>query len=157
VNPTRILTWNIDEVAIALRLDAQSVREYFTDGRRVAFLIERRIAKEEGFRLASSEGAAVDLVDKDGGSWEVRNITRGGIYFCPSYMVGSGRSFDTAGFLRKLEGIHGHIVTDIEAFPTVPYWILPRRVVEEWWRAERLGAGTKISREKALQLIQSLP
>jgi len=87
----------------------------------------------------------------------VRNITRGGTYFCPSYRLGSGRSFDRAGILRKLQGIHGYIVTDIEAFPTIPYWVVPRGVVEDWWNAGRLGAGTKMSREKALQLIQSLP
>jgi hypothetical protein len=65
----------MEEVASALKVDAGSVREYFTDGRRVAFLIERRIAKEEGFSLATSEGASFDLVDKSGGKWEVRNIT----------------------------------------------------------------------------------
>ncbi len=66
MSPTRILNWDIEQVAAALRLDVQSVREYFTDGRRVAFLIERRIAREEGYRLASSEGAAFDLVDSQG-------------------------------------------------------------------------------------------
>jgi len=116
----------MEALAAALRVDPNSVREYFTDGRRVAFLIERRIAREEGFRLAPSEGASFDLVDQNGGKWEVRNITRGGIYFCPSYMVGSGRSFDKPGFLRKLDGIKGYIVTDIEAFPSVPYWMLKR-------------------------------
>src|SRR6266542_6401111 len=105
MKPSRTLTWDIGAVAAALKVDNSSVREYFTDGRRVAFLIERRIAHEEGFRLAPSEGAAFDLVDGNGGNWEVRNITRTGIYFCPSYMVGSGRSFDTAGFLKKLQGI----------------------------------------------------
>jgi len=151
------LAWDIDEVAAALRIDVGSVREYFTDGRRVAFLIERRIAQEEGFRLAASEGAAFDLVDGNGGSWEVRNITRSGIYFCPSYMVGSGRSFDTPGFLRKLRAVSGYIVTDIEMFPTVPYWILGRDVVEEWWRGNRLGTNTKISRERALELVRLMP
>jgi len=157
VKPTRTLTWNIDEVAAALRIDVGSVREYFTDGRRVAFLIERRIAREEGYRLAASEGSAFDLVDGSGGSWEVRNITRGGIYFCPSYMVGSGRSFDTPGFLRKLQAVSGYIVTDIELFPTVPYWILSRDVVEQWWRGNRLGSNTKISRERMLELVRLLP
>src|SRR3989442_10555907 len=109
MKPTRTLTWDIGVVATALKVDVNSVREYFTDGRLVAFLIERRIAREEGFSLASSEGACFDLVDKTGGKWEVRNITRGGIYFCPSYMVGSGRSFDKPGFLRKLDGILGYI------------------------------------------------
>ena len=156
MKPTRILAWDINSVAAALKIDAGSVREYFTDGRRVAFLIERRIAREEGFKLAASEGAAFDLVDGNGGSWEVRNITRSGIYFCPSYMVGSGRSFDTPGFLRKLQGVSGYIVTDIELFPTVPYWILNQAVVEQWWRGNRLGSNTKISREMALELIRLL-
>jgi hypothetical protein len=45
---------------------SESVQEYFTDGRRVAFLIERRIAREENFKLAPSEGAAFDPVDASG-------------------------------------------------------------------------------------------
>lgn len=157
MNPTRILTWNMREVASALKVDPQSVREYFTDGRRVAFLIERRIAKEEGFSLATSEGASYDLVDKSGGKWEVRNITRSGIYFCPSYMVGSGRTFDEPGFRRKLAAVNGYIVTDIEMFPEVPYWILGRQIVEDWWGLNRLGTCTKISRERMLNLINLLP
>ena len=72
-------------------------------------------------------------------------------------MVGSGRTFDTPGFLRKLAGIAGYIVTDIELFPSVPYWILPRAAVEQWWRGGRLGSTTKITRERALELIRSLP
>jgi hypothetical protein len=157
MKPTRVLKWNIEEVAAALRVDIDSVHAYFTDGRRVAFLIERRIAREEGFKLASSEGAAFDLIDTTGGKWEVRNITRGGIYFCPSYMVGSGRSFDKPGFLRKLAGVSGYIVTDIELFPEVPYWILSRKIVEDWWGLNRLGTCTKISRERMLSLISLLP
>ncbi len=157
MKPTKTLTWDIHDLAASLRVDVESVHEYFTDGRRVAFLIERRIAREEGFTLAPSKGAAFDLVDGQGANWEVRNITRGGIYFCASYMVGSGRSFDAPGFQSKLAGISGYIVADIESFPVVPYWILPRAVVENWWRAGRLGSGTKISRARALELIKSLP
>jgi hypothetical protein len=157
MKPTRTLTWNIEEVATALKVDVKSVREYFTDGRRVAFLIERRISHEEGFTLASSEGASFDLIDGKGGKWEVRNITRGGTYFCPSYMVGSGRSFDEPGFLRKLAAVNGYILSDIELFPAVPYWTIQRKTVEEWWQSNRLGTSTKITREKALDLIRALP
>ena len=98
------LSWNIGDVANALKIGADDVREYFTDGRRVAFIIERRISKEviRG-RLAASEGAAFDLVDEKGGKWEVRSISKSGVYFCPSYMVGSKRSFELTGFLKKLE------------------------------------------------------
>jgi len=156
MKPFRILTWDIDELSSALKIDASTVREYFTDGRSVAFIIGRRLKTELGFRLAASEGAAYDLVDDQGEKWEARNITSGGVYFCPSYMVGSGRSFDEAGFLAKLKQIKGYILTDIEEFPSVPYWMIPKTAVENWYGSGRLGAGTKVSREKALRLIEAL-
>ena len=55
---------------------------------RVSFILERHLAKVMNGRLAPSEGAGYDLVDGYGQKWEVRSITRGGIYFCLSYMVG---------------------------------------------------------------------
>ncbi len=156
MKPFRMLTWDANELSSAMKIDAASVREYFTDGRRVAFIIERRLKTELGFRLAPSEGAAFDLVDGQGEKWEARNITSGGVYFCPSYMVGSGRSFDEPGFLVKLKQIKGYILTDIERFPNVPCWMIPKEAVERWYGSGRLGAGTKISREKALMLIEAL-
>lgn len=107
--------------------------------------------------LAPSEGAGYDLVDQNGGKWEVRSITKRGIYFCPSYMVGSGRSFFESGFLDKLEDIEGYIVSDVESFPNVPFWILGKEIVENWWNFGQLGKSTKISRKKALNLIANLP
>lgn len=140
-----------------LRVTEADVRDYFTDGRRISFLIERRLAREvlSGASLASSEGAAFDLQDSQGRRWEVRSISAAGIYFCPSYMVGSGRVFEEAGFLTKITQIEGYILSDIESFPNVPFWIIPKSVVEAWYRANRLGAGTKISRVRALALIQA--
>ena len=110
-----VLRWDLATLTAAMKITEQEVREYFTDGRRVSFLLERRISREIiGGRLASSEGASYDLLDADGGKWEVRSLTRGGIYFCPSYMVGSGRSFDERGFLAKVQEIEGYIVSDVE-------------------------------------------
>jgi len=158
MNCNGILSWNIEEVANALKIGVEDVREYFTDGRRVAFIIERRISKEViGGRLATSEGAAFDLVDKDGGKWEVRSISSSGIYFCPSYMVGSQRSFELTGFLKKLEEIRGYILSDIESYPDVPYWIIDKQVVKNWWDSGELGTTTKISRDKALRLLRKIP
>lgn len=67
--------WDIDEVAEALKISKGDVREYFTNGRRISFLLERRIANEvlKG-TLAPSEGAGFDLFDKEGIKWEVRSI-----------------------------------------------------------------------------------
>ncbi|NYZ79476.1 hypothetical protein H0N99_05000 [Candidatus Micrarchaeota archaeon] len=151
------LKWNIEEIAKALKIGKDDVRLYFTDGRRVSFLLERRLAYEvlHG-KLASSEGAGFDLLDREGGKWEVRSISKGGIYFSPSYMVGSKRSFEEEGFLVKLKEIKGYIVSDIEKFPDVPFWIITSEQVRSWWKAGELGTTTKISREKALQLLSSM-
>jgi hypothetical protein len=139
-----------------MKLNATEVREYFTDGRRVSFILERRISREiVGGTLAQSEGAAYDLLDAQGGKWEVRSLTRGGIYFCPSYMVGSGRKFDEAGFLRKLNEVEGYIISDVEMFPEVPVWVVSAEDVLSWWRKGLLGVNSKITRAKAHQLFGS--
>lgn len=154
--PTGTLAWQLDELARALQVTQEDVREYFTDGRRVSFLIERRLAREvvAGGKLAASEGASFDLQDAAGRKWEVRSISSSGIYFCPSYMVGSGRSFNEEGFLQKMAEIDGYILSDIESFPSVPFWVLPKSVIETWYRSGMLGAGTKISRARALSLLR---
>jgi len=151
------LSWDLSEVATALKLSPEEVREYFTDGRRVSFLLERRIAKEviKG-RLAPSEGSGYDLIAPDGGKWEVRSISKGGIYFCPSYMVGSGRAFNAKGFTSKLKEIQGYIVSDIEKFPQIPYWVVNKMVVIEWYRKNLLGSGTKTSRIRILDLLEKM-
>lgn len=147
------LTWDINELAVALKIDVASVREYFTDGRRISFLIERRIAQVIDGKLAPSEGAGYDLIDKQGGKWEVRSISKGGIYFCPSYMVGSGRSFDKSGFLNKLLDIEGYIISDIESFPDIPFWIISSDEIKKLYNDGELGTTTKITRKKALELF----
>lgn len=152
--PNGSLTWDIEEIARALKISGEDVREYFTDGRRVSFILERRIAREvlKG-TLAPTEGAGFDIVDTEGGRWEVRSISRGGIYFCPSYMVGSGRRFVKDGFLSKLSEIKGYIVADIESFPQIPFWIISAKQVLTWWNERKLGTTTQISRKNALALL----
>ena len=120
-------------------------------------MLERRLAFEVmGGTLAPSEGAGFDLVDNKGKKWEVRSITRSGIYFCPSYMVGSGRSFDEEGFLNKLKEIEGYIVSDIELFPNIPFWKIDKTTVQNWYNKNMLGSGTKISRAKMLSMLRDL-
>ena len=58
------MTWDINEISSAQKIGVDDVREYFTDGRRVSFLLERRLAHEvvKG-KMAHSEGAGFDLLD----------------------------------------------------------------------------------------------
>lgn len=157
MKPSGYFHFDIDKIAIALGISVEDTRLYFTDGRRVSFLIERRAVEAiPSSRLAPSEGSGYDLITADGGHWEVRSLTRGGIYFCPSYMVGSGRKFDEVGFLEKLDDIKGYIVTDVQSFPSMPYWIISDYIVEKWWYKGQLGSSTKINPKKFRQLIESV-
>ncbi|MEM0143667.1 MAG: hypothetical protein QXL94_06925 [Candidatus Parvarchaeum sp.] len=155
--PQNLLSWDIYALAKAMKIPESDVREYFTDGRKVSFVLERRLAYEffHG-SLAPSEGEDYDVMDSVGAHWEVRSITSGGVYFCPSYMVGSGRSFDERGFMEKLDGVKGYVLADVVAFPYVPFWIIPTETVRTWWKTKMLGTTTKISRDKALALIEKL-
>lgn len=151
-----VLEWDLENVAQSLNLTQGEVREYFTDGRRVSFILERRICREivKG-TLSPSEGAGFDLMDKNGQKWEVRSITSGGIYFCPSYMVGSGRRFDEDGFKAKLSEISGYFVGDVAEFPKIPIYKIPESTVRYWYERGMLGAGTKVSRSRALKLLEA--
>lgn len=155
--PHGILEWDLGLLQRAMHLTLDDVRTYFTDGRRVSFVLERRLMREVlGGKLAVSEGDDHDLVDDQGRKWEVRSVSARGIYFCPSYMVGSGRHFECEGFLRKLSMIHGYVVSDITQFPRVPYWLVEAEVVRKWWESGTLGPSTKIPRQRALDLLQNL-
>lgn len=151
------LNWSVEELAAALRVKPKDVQEYFTDGRRVSFIIERRIVWDHpGWRLAPSEGAGYDLIDPQGDPWEVRSITRGGVYFNPSAQVGSGRRFDEMGFQAKLAGIKGFILADIESFPSVPVYVVPVANVLRWHGRQLLGANAKVSRARFLSMISDI-
>jgi hypothetical protein len=81
---TGVLKWDIAEIAQALEISEGDVKEYFTDGRRVSFLLERRICREifHG-TLAPTEGAGFDLIDSHGAEREVRSISKGGVNSSP--------------------------------------------------------------------------
>lgn len=145
------MIWDEEKLASAFRVEVEDVREYFTDGRRVSFIIERRLKWDHpGWQLAPSEGAGYDLKDPDGGLWEVRSVTKGGVYFNPSNQVGAGRKFNEDGFQAKLAGIKGFILADIEKFPSVDVYMVPVHNVLRWHSKGLLGANAKISRTKFL-------
>ena len=156
--PNGVIAWDLAALQRVLGISSDETREYFTDGRRVSFLLERRLAREvlQG-RLAPSEGDPYDVTDAHGGRWEVRSLTDRGVYFCPSHMVGAGRHFDERGFLAKLDGIEGYLVSDIEQFPTVPYWVVRTATVRRWWADRKLGPASRISHAEARRLLAAMP
>jgi hypothetical protein len=81
---TGVLEWDLAALQSSLHLSEAEVCAYFTDGRRVSFILERRLMREVlGGCLAVSEGDGYDVLDRDGKKWEVRSISKGGIYFVP--------------------------------------------------------------------------
>lgn len=146
-------TWDLDELATSLKIRREDVALYFRDGRRISFILERRFRDaHQGWRLAPSEGAGYDLIDEAGQCWEVRSVSKN-IYFCPSYMVGSGRRFDERGFFEKLDSIGGYLCSDITLFPDVPVFVVPSPLIRRLYNAGQLGAGTSISRERFYSLV----
>jgi hypothetical protein len=142
------LNWDLAALADALRISAPEVEQYFRDGRRISFILERRIRDAHlGWKLAPSEGAGYDLVDDQGAKWEVRSVSKT-IYFCPSYMVGSGRKFEEVGFLAKLDSLGGYICSDIILFPKVPVFIVPAQLIRRLYQGGELGTTTQINRER---------
>jgi len=44
VKDQNLLKWSISDLAKAMKISEQDVKMYFTDGRKVSFIIERRLA-----------------------------------------------------------------------------------------------------------------
>ena len=151
------LSWDVKELAKQLHLTHDETLTYFQDGRRCSFITERRIAREFiGGRIADSEGAAYDIFDLDNKKWEVRSLTNSGIYFCPSYMVGSGRKFEEKGFLNKIKEIEGYYVAKITTFPEVPVYEIDSDQILDWYKNGKLGMSTSVTLSKMEQLLSSM-
>jgi hypothetical protein len=151
------LTWDVEALAEQLHLTVDETLEYFKDGRRGSFVVERRIAREIiGGKISESEGSSFDVYDSEGNKWEVRSLTQRGIYFCPSNMVGKGRKFAEAGFQAKLRGIKGYYVARITTFPEVEVFKIDSKQVRKWHKNKELGKNTKISLSKMEQLLNTI-
>lgn len=150
------INFDCERLADAFGVRSDDIRAFMTDGRRASFIIERRLVwSHPGWQLATSEGAGYDLSDPDGGRWEVRSITRRGVYFNPSAQVGIGRCFEEIGFFAKLSSIQGFILADITLFPTVCVYLVPVANVQRWYAERRLGTRTMVARN--VFLTQLLP
>jgi hypothetical protein len=156
MKPTRILHWDTAELASAMKILPEDVVAYFTDGRRVSFLLERHIARHYEGRLANSEKDPYDFVDKKGRKWEVRSITKRGVYFNPSVQVGAGRFFEEVKFRAKIAGIYGFILCDITAFPEIPIFGIKSSQVISWYEAGQIGKSAKAPLNTIRSLIKGL-
>lgn len=149
------LIWDVQKLSEALHLSKEDIIDYFRDGRRMSFILERRICKEIlGGRMPKSEGSSFDIFDKEGNKWEVRCVTEQGTYFCPSSMIGAGRFFDEEGFLNKLKEIKGYILADITKFPLVEYWSTSSYEIMDLYVNKRIHSTTKVGRQRVIDLTK---
>lgn len=149
------LNWDVQKLSEALHLSKDDTISYFRDGRRISFILERRICKDVlGGEMPKSEGASFDIFDKEGNKWEVRCVTDTGTYFCPSSMIGVGRVFDEIGFIDKLKEIKGYILADITKFPLVEYWSTTSDEVMDLYLNKRIHHTTKVGRQRVIDLTK---
>jgi hypothetical protein len=140
---------------MALGLSAEDTLQWGLDGRRIAFSLERRIISEGLGATPTKTNTPWDAEDGDN-KYEIRSVTRGGVYFCPNNQVGSGRRFSEKEFLDKLNELSYYCLADITQFPDVPFWVIPVEVVLNWWIEGRLGKNSKITKKKALKLLAEI-
>lgn len=108
-----ILRLDFNKIADGMELTYDECINFFSDGRRISFLLEKRISKFEGFKKAESESDPFDVIDTEGKKAEVRCLTKI-INFRPSDQIGKGRKFNRDGFYNnKIKKIDYFIIADV--------------------------------------------
>lgn len=83
--------------------------------------------------------------------YEVRILTKYGVRFIPSYMIGQGRKYDEEKYIDKLNRIKGFIIIDSLKFPEIQY-----RFIESSDVANGLTPRTKPTRQLSLRQVRKL-
>ncbi len=92
----------------------------FKDGRLSGLLIEHLIESMFlNLTRLKQENSSLDFIDSKGGRYEVRVITKNGVKFIPSHMIGKGRKFNQEGFDEKLAQIDYFLLCDVNNFPKI--------------------------------------
>jgi len=146
------ISWDANSLKDALGLTFDEVYEFFTDGRKVAFLLEKRLFKRFGEKEAKS-GSPFDFITPDDAKVEVRVVTRHGVFFCPCSMKGSGRHFDAEKFKEKLLQVDFYLLADLTTFPDTQFIAVPSSCIYDAWINGKLGPTTSISYIKCRKLF----
>lgn len=147
--------FDLNALAAALCITPEMAQERFRDGRTASVFIEDVLAHNLGIEKAESSNAAYDV--RDGGEkHEVRCLTKGGLSFAPSGMIGSGRTFDLAKFREKLDLVSAFFIADIVEFPAVTIHVIPSKTVSSWYDEGRLTKQARLSLARARALFTEL-
>lgn len=100
-------------------LSIDMCKEIYKDGRPFSYFIEPWIA--ENYNLTHVTGCKqYDFVDPKNNDikYDAKTFTKGGCRFCPSNMLGQGRTFDEDVFKEKTTALIFCIVSNID-FPNI--------------------------------------
>jgi hypothetical protein len=141
-------------------ISAAGMKRLLGDGRVVSFMMEVHLSEAfaEGrnhFKLVAEGNAAFDLIGfgKFEGNWDVRCITKHGVYFTSAGQVGGSRKFSEKGYQKKRAALTGFILADITEFPKVDCYLVRKDVVEDWRDEGRIGKKTKVTAKAIRKLL----
>lgn len=98
-------------------LSSEECKEIFKDGRVFSHFIELWICKY--FLLTHVKGCKDhDFIDKNNVKYDEKTFTQRGCNFCPSNMLGQGRTFDRDVFIEKSKRLIFCIVSNVD-FPNI--------------------------------------
>lgn len=99
-------------------IEENDLYEIFKDGRVAGLIIEHLLNTIfKNLTRLGHENAALDFIDNDARRYEARTVTKNGVKFIPSHMIGQGRKFSQAGFVKKLSRLESFILLDITQCP----------------------------------------
>jgi len=149
----KTIEFDITKLSDALGIPVWSVRELFSDGRPVSFIIKQRLAVDMGWGLADKNDD-YDWIDEFGNYVESRVLTRHGVSFVPNKMLGTGRYFEQEGFLTKLNIVEFFIVTDVTRFPFVHFYKIDSGQIRKWYHSGKILDGGKLTVGAFFRILQ---
>jgi hypothetical protein len=132
----------------------EAAQDIFSDGRQASVVIEGILSHHLEVSAAPHGNAKWDLELPDGLA-EVKCLTRRGVKFLPSGQVGSGRSYDEAAFLERLEQNIAYYVADIREFPDVRITLIPAAILVSWANEGIMRSGS-FNAEEGRRVIDAM-
>lgn len=149
--------FSFSTMAIALGMGAiapEDAIRLMRDGRMSSRIMELNLVTHLGLKEPENINERWDLEHEDGSKSEVRCLTKHGISYAPSNLLGKGREFTDDAFTEKLDLVKGFYVADVQRFPAVDLFALPSENVKEWHEQGKLGSKASLGSKKARRLLE---
>lgn len=154
------ITFDLKKTATGLGLTYDECIQYFLDGRRISFILEKRISNLAGYKKAPSESSPFDVIDSVGKKAEVRCLTTK-IMFRPSDQIGMGRKFcEEAFYSDKISQVDYFIICDVNEADLrkgiVRTFSIDSSVVWCLYKSGKFGKNAEKSRKTFIKLMTEM-